>query len=286
MEKRFRLEENGIEVILGKFAEQADGAAWVQQGGTIVLSTVCSAQTQEFPGFLPLTVDYREIFAAAGKIPGGYFKREGKFTDKEVLTGRLIDRSIRPLFPENFFNQVQVLSTVYSVDKEHIPNSLALLATSIALTTSKIPFMGPVGVAEVARVEGKWVVNPLHSQTLQSDVKIIVAGTEEGICMVEGSCKEISESEFVDVLFMAYDELKKQVLWQKKMAQEINVEKEPVVDKFDWQFWKQKANTFLTKEVVEPYFNADKLVRGKVLSDLKDAFLKVNAEDVEKKWGF
>src|SRR5580692_6264899 len=104
MEKKFSLPEFGYEVTFGKFAEQADGAAWVKQGGTIVLSTVVSAATTEFPGFLPLSVDYRELFAAAGKIPGGYFKREGKFSDQEVLTSRLIDRAIRPLFPENYFN--------------------------------------------------------------------------------------------------------------------------------------------------------------------------------------
>lgn len=282
MEKKFRLEENGIEVVLGKFANQADGAAWVQQGGTVVLAAVVSAPPKDFPGFLPLTVDYREIFAAAGKIPGGYFKREGKFTDKEVLTGRLIDRAIRPLFPENFFNQVQILSTVYSVDKENMPHGLALLATSIALSTSSIPFLGPVGVAEVARVEGKWIINPTYGQTLLSDVKLIVAGTEEGICMVEGSSHEITESEFVDVLFMAFDALKKQVMWQKNIAQEYQVKKEEIVDQFDWNFWTKQAHSFLTTEVVEPYFNNDKLVRGKLLAELQEAFLAANAEEVEK----
>jgi polyribonucleotide nucleotidyltransferase len=282
MEKKFRLEENGIEVVLGKFANQADGAAWVQQGGTVVFAAVVSAPPKEFPGFLPLTVDYREIFAAAGKIPGGYFKREGKFTDKEILTGRLIDRAIRPLFPENFFNQVQILSTVYSVDKEHMPHGLALLAASIALSTSTIPFLGPVGVAEVARVDGKWIVNPTYGQTLVSDVKLIVAGTEEGICMVEGSSHEITESEFVDVLFMAFDALKKQVMWQKQIAQECQVKKEEIVDQFDWNFWTKQAHSFLTPSVVEPYFNNDKLVRGKILAELQEAFLAANAEEVEK----
>ena len=109
MEKKFYLPEFNYEVVTGKYAQQADGAIWFQQGGTVVLSTVCTAPSKEFPGFLPLTIDYREIFAAAGKIPGGYFKREGKFSDKEVLVGRLIDRAIRPLFPENFFDQLQIL---------------------------------------------------------------------------------------------------------------------------------------------------------------------------------
>src|SRR5258708_31056901 len=109
MSKTFRFDAGNFEVTIGKFAGQADGAAWIQKGGTVVLSTGVSAPSKDFPGFLPLTVDYREQFSAAGKIPGGYFKREGKFTDKEVLTGRLIDRAIRPLFPANYFNQIQVL---------------------------------------------------------------------------------------------------------------------------------------------------------------------------------
>jgi len=128
----FKLEKFGIEVELGKYAQQAAGAAWVKQGGTVVLATVCSAPSKEFPGFLPLSVDYREQFAAAGKIPGGYYKREGRSTDRETLTSRLIDRAIRPLFPENYFDQLQVMATVYSVDKDHAPNMLALLASSIA----------------------------------------------------------------------------------------------------------------------------------------------------------
>src|SRR5579872_4085370 len=126
MSKTFRLDEFNYEVTIGKFAGQADGAAWVKKGGTVVLATVCSAPSKEFPGFLPLTVDYREQFSAAGKIPGGYLKREGKFTDKEILTGRIIDRAIRPLFPANYFNQIQVTVTVFSVDKDHAPANIAL----------------------------------------------------------------------------------------------------------------------------------------------------------------
>ncbi|HSW74018.1 MAG TPA: polyribonucleotide nucleotidyltransferase, partial [Candidatus Limnocylindria bacterium] len=134
MVKKFRIDEFGYEVEIGKFARQADGAAWLTHGGTVVLATAVSAKSQEFPGFLPLTVDYRELFSAGGKIPGGYYKREGKPSDKEVLTGRLIDRAVRPLFPHNYFDQIQVLSTVYSVDKEHAPNVMSLIASSIALT--------------------------------------------------------------------------------------------------------------------------------------------------------
>ena len=225
MKKTFTLPEFNYEVTLDKFARQADGAVWFKKGGTVLLATVCSSPTDEFPGFLPLTVDYREWFSAAGKIPGGYFKREGKFSDTEVLTSRLMDRSIRPLFPSNYFNQLQVLVTVYSVDKEHAPQTLSLLAASLALTVSKIPFLGPVGVVEVARVDGEWIYSPTYPQTQQSKVRFVIAGTKEGINMVEGSCNEVSEKELVDVLFTAHEKSKKQVALQESIAQEMNVQK-------------------------------------------------------------
>ena len=211
MIKKFSLPEFGYEVEIGKVGRQADGAVWFKHGDTVVLTTVVSASTREFPGFLPLMVDYREQFSAAGKIPGGYFKREGRSTDKEVLTSRLIDRAIRPLFPETYFNQLQVLVTVYSVDKEHIPSTISLLASSIALSISKIPFLGPVCVVQVARVNGEWIFNPTYNQTQESDVRLIVAGTYEGINMVEGGTNEISEEQLVDILFKAHEKIKQQV---------------------------------------------------------------------------
>jgi polyribonucleotide nucleotidyltransferase len=282
MEKTFRLETDGIEVVLGKFADQADGAAWIKQGGTVVLSTVVSAPSKEFPGFLPLTVDYRELFSAAGKIPGGYFKREGKFTDKEVLTGRLIDRAIRPLFPANYFNQVMAFTSVYSVDKEHMPHGLALLGVSLALTISKIPFMGPVGFAEIARVEGQWIVNPTFPQSVKSDVKMIVAGTEEGVCMVEGSMNEISEAEFIDAMFKAHESIKRQVAWQKEIAQEWPITKEVIVDQFDWALWKTRVEEVLAKTDIAQYFNADKLARNNFHDALETEFLTLYAKDIEE----
>lgn len=283
MEKKFYLPELGYELVVGKFANQANGAAWLQQGGTIVLATVVSAPSAEFPGFLPLTIDYRELFSAAGKIPGGYYKREGKFSDKEVLTGRLIDRAVRPLFPANFFNQVQILTTVYSVDKEHSPQTLGLLATSLALTLSKIPFLGPIGVVEIGRINGQWVYNPLYSASLTSDVKIIVAGTDEGICMVEGSTNEISESEFLDAMFNAHEIIKKQVAWQKEIANELKIEKEKTVDLFNWDEWLKRANDFLTNDMLSPLYTSDKVARGTAMSNLKDAFFEKFKTESESK---
>lgn len=280
MEKKFSSSEFGYEAIIGKFAGQADGAVWLQQGGTVVLATVVSASSKEFPGFLPLMVDYREQFAAAGRIPGGYFKREGKPSDKEVLNGRIIDRAIRPLFPEDYFNQLQVTSTVYSVDNESIPNTLALLAASLALSISKVPFMGPVGVAEVARINGKLVVNPTYQQTLISDAKIIVAGTQEGICMVEGSTNEISEADFIDALFMAHEVIRKQVAWQNSIQAQVGVAKEPIVDQFDWAAWTSRAYQVLTDSNVEKLFTSDKVERKAVRQELQTQYLTQYAEEI------
>ncbi len=272
MQKKFTLPEYGIEVTLGKYAQQADGAVWIQQGGTVLLSTVCTAPSNEFPGFLPLTVEYRENFAAAGRIPGGYFKREGKPSDNDVLVSRLIDRAIRPLFPEDFFEQLQIVNGVYSVDKIHEPSVLGLLASSLALTISKIPFLGPVGAINVARVDGQWIFNPTHQQSAESTVKITVAGTQEGVCMLEGSCDQISESEFLDLLFKAHDVIKKQVAWQLEIQREVGTPKEEPVKHFDMALWKKRALDFLTPETVSVLFHTDKLVRSQGMDRLKTEF--------------
>jgi polyribonucleotide nucleotidyltransferase len=272
MVKKFRLDSFGYEVEIGKVALQADGAVWFKQGGTVVLATAVSAPSDEFPGFLPLTIDYREQFAAAGKIPGGYFKREGKSTDKEVLTGRLIDRAIRPLFPANYFDQIQILVTVYSVDKEHQPQTISLIAASLALVASKIPFLSPVGAVEVARVNGEWIMNPTYSQTQASDVKIVVAGTAEGINMVEGCTNEISESEMVDVLFKAHDLIKKQVAWQEEVQAALQIAKAEIVDVIDWQEWAHKVEKFLTADLVQSAFVTDKLERASAIDTIQSSF--------------
>lgn len=282
MKKTFTLPEFNYEVTLDKFARQADGAVWFKRGGTVLLATACSSPTDEFPGFLPLTVDYREWFSAAGKIPGGYFKREGKFSDTEVLTSRLMDRSIRPLFPSNFYNQLQVLVTVYSVDKEHAPHTLSLLAASLALTVSKIPFLGPVGVIEVARIDGQWIYNPTYSQTQNSKVRFVIAGTKEGINMVEGSCDEVSENEFVDVLFTAHEKIKQQVEWQESIAREMNVQKEEITDTIDWTLWTDRLQAFLTKDKAKTAFKADKVERGAAISLLVDEFKQQYAAEIEE----
>jgi polyribonucleotide nucleotidyltransferase len=282
MEKTFYLEDGGCQVTIGKFAGQASGAAWLKQGGTIVLATVCCAPSKEFPGFFPLTVDYREQFAAAGKIPGGYFKREGKFSDREVLTGRLIDRALRPLFPEHFFDAVQILITVYSVDKEHMPHTLALLAASIALSVSDIPFTEPVGVAEIGRVDGAWIINPTYTQSIASDARIIVAGTHDGVCMVEGSAQEMQEQEFIDTMFLAHASVQKQVAWQRDIMKELSATKRVVVEHFNWSMWEERAQKFLTDDIVLPLFTQDKVARSTLQDSIQEAFFKLYEAEVKE----
>lgn len=281
MVRTFKNEEFGFEVEIGKVARQADGAVMLKQGGTVILATATSAPSKEFPGFLPLTTEYREQYSAAGKIPGGYFKREGKLSDREVLTSRLIDRAIRPLFPYNYFDQLQVLTTVYSVDKDHAPNTISLLAASLALSISKIPFLGPIGVIEVGRVKGEWIFNPTHPQQLESDMRIVVAGTEEGIVMVEGSTNELSEETFVDVLFQAHEKIKRLIVWQKEIQAELNFEQPAHEDKYGFNVWKSEISTFLTDERVERMYSEDKQVRYGNLATLKSDFAAEYAEKID-----
>jgi len=282
MEKKFKLDSFGYEVEIGKFARQADAAVWFKQGGTVVLATVVSAPTEEFPGFLPLTVDYREQFSAAGKIPGGYFKREGRSTDREILLSRNIDRACRPLFPANYFNQVQIISTCYSVDKKYVPGPLGLLAASLALTISKIPFLGPVGIIEVGRLDGKWVTDMSYEDGLKSDVRLTFAGTYEGINMVEGSSNEISEIEFLDAMFLAHEKIKEQITWQKQIAQEVGQPKEEVQDKYNWTTWQERIDAFSTDERVRGVYKADKIERNAALEEMQKAFAVQYAKEIEE----
>lgn len=283
MVRKFEAPDFGFEVEIGEVAQQANGAVLFKHGGTVLLATVVSEPAKEFPGFLPLTVEYREHFSAAGKIPGGYFKREGKPTDKEVLTSRLTDRAIRPLFPATFFNEVQVIVTVYSVDKVHAPANLALLASSLALTISNIPFLGPVGIVEIGRVDGKWVVNPNYADAVKSDVRLVVAGTEEGICMVEGSANELPEKEFVDLLFKAHDEIKKLVAWQKKIQKEVGQPKEEAGDfGFEWKTWEERVKEALNDSAIESFFIPDKTARNKQISDVRESINEKYAKEIEE----
>ena len=178
----------------GRMAKQADGACTVQVGGTLVLVTaVCSEEPREGIDFFPLTVEYQEKTYAAGKIPGGFFKREGRPSEKEILTARLIDRPIRPLFQKGFLNELQIVAIVLSSDGENDSDVLAMVGASCALSVSDIPFDGPIGAVRVGRIDGKFVLNPTFKELNSSDLDLVVTGTRSGILMVESGSNELSE---------------------------------------------------------------------------------------------
>ncbi len=194
MTKEIELGGRILRIETGKLAKQANGAVVVSYGETIVLCTAVSGEKElEEVDFLPLQVEYRERTSAVGKIPGGFFKREGKPSEKEVLSARLIDRPIRPLFPEGYRYETQVICTVYSSDQQNDADVLAALGASAALVISDIPFGGPIGEVRVGRVNGVFTVNPTQLQLVESDMDLVVAGTEDSIVMVEGEGKEVSE---------------------------------------------------------------------------------------------
>ena len=175
---------------VGEVAKQANGATLVWYGETVVLVTaVVAPEVREGIDFIPLTVDYREKAYAAGKIPGGFFKREGRPSEREVLTSRLIDRPIRPLFPKGFGHETQVIAIVLSADTENDPDILAMIGASTALTVSDIPFQGPMGAVRVGRIAGEFVINPTRQQQILSDLDLVIAGVDEGIVMVEGAAE-------------------------------------------------------------------------------------------------
>src|SRR2546426_3841040 len=208
-----------ITIETGKIAKQADGAVTVQLGETIVMvAAVGATKAKEGQDFFPLTVDYREKAAAAGKFPGGYFKREGRPTEKEILTSRLIDRPIRPLFPKGWYNEVQVQSIVLSADGENDPDMLAVVGASAALMVSDIPWEGPLGAVRVGRIGGQFIANPTHAQMLESDLDLVYVGNETDLVMYEGSAKEISEADFNAAMSFAQEAIQPTISAQKELA--------------------------------------------------------------------
>jgi polyribonucleotide nucleotidyltransferase len=221
MSHTVQLDINGQPLSLetGKVAKQADGAVVVRYGGTTVIATCVAAKTaREGQDFFPLTVEYRERAYAGGRIPGGYFKREGAPVKKEILTSRLIDRPIRPLFPDGFKNEVQVICLVVSGDQENDPDVLAMNGASAALCLSGMPFDGPVGAVRVGQVDGRFVVNPTTTQQAESALELVIAGTEEAVLMVEAGAKEVPEETMLEAIAFGHAECKKLARMQKDLA--------------------------------------------------------------------
>ena len=228
----------------GRYARQANGSVMVRYGDTMVLVTaVASTEVKENQDFFPLQVEYREKTSAAGKFPGGFIKREGRPTEKEILTSRLIDRPIRPLFPENFMNETQIIAFVLSYDGQNDADVLSAIGASAALTISDIPFDGPIAEVRVGRINGQLIVNPTHTEIEQSDLELIVAGTSDSIIMVEGESKEVGEGELLSALRFAQVEIKKLVQLQIELRNEAG--------KHKWEIKTNAIDEELKKEVLE-----------------------------------
>jgi polyribonucleotide nucleotidyltransferase len=277
--KEVELGSATLSIEMGRIAKQADGSALVRLGDTVVLAAACgSPDTREGIDFLPLTVDYRESFSAAGKIPGGFFKREGRPNEKEILTSRLIDRPIRPLFPDGWFQETQILAMLLSTDRENDSDVLAITGASAALYCSEIPFTTPIAGVRVGKIDGELIINPSFEQLKSSDLNLIVAGSADAIMMVEAGAKEVSESQMVEALEFAHENIKKIVAIQEEFYQEIQpvkIEATPLT--FDAEFTRE-----IEDKVATPFREAmripGKLASAKKVKELKNELKEEYAE--------
>lgn len=273
-----------VTIETGKLARQAHGAVTVRQDNCILMATVvANKEPKEGQDFFPLSVDYMEKFAAAGRIPGSFFKREGKLSDYEVLNSRLIDRALRPLFPEDYYCEVQVIVTLISSDKEVMPDALACLAASSALAVSDIPIKEIISEVRVARIDGKFVVNPSRTELAKADMDFIIAATEKNLMMVEGESKECSEEDLVKALEIAHDAIRIQIKAQQELRAKVGVTgkrdyTKPVVN----EEVLQKVTAFAKDKVYEISKSASaKHNRSEAYDKLKEELVASFGEEVE-----
>jgi polyribonucleotide nucleotidyltransferase len=266
------IEINGrmLTIETGRVAEQADGAVTVQYGETVVLSTVVGAkEPAEGLDFFPLTVDYEEKMYAAGKIPGGFFKREGRPSEAAILAARLTDRPIRPLFPKGYRNEVQVISTVLSADQENEPDVLSIIGASAALTLSDIPWYGPVGAVRMGEINGELVINPTSRQLLESRLDLVVAGTDDAVVMVEGQANEIPEERLVEAILLAHQEIRRIVELQRELQAVAGKPKREFVPPAENTELKEQIKAYLGDRLVAAVFNPDKAARLEATAALR-----------------
>jgi len=267
----------------GRVAREAGGAVIVRLGDTMVLATATASENpKESVDFFPLTVDFEEKLYAAGKIPGGFFKREGRPTEKAILTSRLVDRPIRPLFPDNFRNEVQIVVTPLSVDQDNAPDVLGMIGASTALTLSEIPFMGPAGAVRIGLVEGKLIVNPTSEQMESSELDIVVAGTKDAVMMVEAGADEVSEDVILSAIELAHKNIKDIIKLQEELAKKAGKKKmEPRLYEPNKEI--EKYVTAQTSKKIEEALNiTDNTKQSEELSRIEEE-LKANVKDDEIK---
>jgi len=287
-----------LSIETGLMAKQSNGSVIVRYGDTMVLVTaVAASEPKEDQDFFPLQVEYREKLFAAGKFPGGFIKREGRPSEKEILTARLIDRPIRPLFPKEYLNETQIVAQVYSFDGENDADVVAAIGASAALAISDIPFLEPVGEVRVCRINGQFVVNPTHQQIPEADLELTVAGTMDSIMMVEGEAKEISETDFLAALKFAHQEIIKVVKLQNELVEEcgkpkievavkeVNEEMVADVNKLAYDKYAEIVSTKLAKE---ERYDKNKELNNEVLETLEEKYpeeekaIKAVLHDIEK----
>ena len=271
MLQRVEKEIAGRKLILevGEVAKQANGAVMVWYGETVVLVTTAVApELREGIDFVPLTVDYREKAYAAGKIPGGFFKREGRPSEREILTSRLIDRPIRPLFPKGFRQETQVIAFVLSADTENDPDILAMIGASVALTISDIPFGGPIGAVRIGRIDGQYVINPTHHQQGVSDLDLVIAGVDEGIIMVEGSGREVPEAVLVEGLEVGQRVIREIIALQRDLQERVGKPKLAVAAEDIDAHLVQGVRQLATPRVREAIRIAEKLTRERRMAEV------------------
>ncbi|NLM32746.1 MAG: polyribonucleotide nucleotidyltransferase [Acholeplasmataceae bacterium] len=276
-------------VEIGELAKQANGAVFVRFDDTAVLSVAVASKTPSTVDFFPLTVLYQERLYAAGKIPGGFLKREGRPTEYETLTSRLIDRPLRPLFPKGFRNEVQVVNTVLSANPDNSPQMAAMLGSSLALTISDIPFDGPIAGVIVGRVDGQFIINPTVEQLENSDINIAVAGTKYAVNMVEAEAKEVSESDILDAIMFGHEEIKKMVAFQEQIRAEIGKEKfevelfeiSPEVDKLVRDMSKKDLLQAIVIHDKQERSNAIEAINERVLETLEEMWADKEEEEFE-----
>ncbi|WP_294139904.1 polyribonucleotide nucleotidyltransferase [uncultured Sanguibacteroides sp.] len=283
IEKSITLKDGRVITLeTGKLAKQADGAVMLKMGNTMILATVVSAQ-EAGPDvdFMPLSVDYKEKFSSIGRFPGGFTRREGRASDYEILVSRLIDRALRPLFPDDYHAETFVQVTLYSADEESMPDSLAGLAASAAIAVSDIPFHGPISEVRVARINGEFVINPTKSQMAEVDLDIMVAATMDNIMMVEGEMKEVSEKEMLDAIKFAHEAIKEQCQIQMELAAAVNKEKRTYCHEVNdeelrkdvWEKCYDKAYA------VARQCNADKHLRERLFTEVREGYLETIPEE-------
>ena len=283
--KVFELDFHGRKIVVehGELAKQADGAVLVRYNDTVVLTAaVVSKNVNLLSDFFPLTVNYQEKLYSVGKIPGGFIKREGRPSEAATLAARMIDRPMRPLFPEGFKNEVQVISTVLSVDQDCSPELTAMLASSLAVSISKIPFNGPIAGVKVGRVDGKFVINPTPEQLERSELELTVAGTKDAINMVESSAKQVSEDIMLEALMFGHKAVKELIKFEEKIIKEIGEEKMEYETLTPDEEMIERITSLATKKMDKALRIKDKLKKYAAIDEVKEEIIELYTKENEE----